>query len=83
MGTKATLADGRMPSSVSTALHCLKLLCSSPFTRDAKSAADWISLLQSTLATVLDYAKSGGFDFMENSEILAQLHLLVLQLQYG
>ena len=59
MASKSSMTEGKVPSSVSTALHCLKLLCSSPFTRDAKSAADWISLLQSTLATVLEYAKPG------------------------
>ena len=63
MASKSSMTDGKVPSPVSTALHCLKLLCTSPFTRDAKSAADWLSLLQSTLATVLDYEKPGSLLF--------------------
>ncbi len=59
MAREGTLTDGKVPSCVTTALQCLKLLCSSPFTKDAKSAADWISVLQSALADILEYAKAG------------------------
>lgn len=48
-----------VPNVVTVVLQCLKTLCSSMFTKDPACAADWVRLLQSSVATVLDFAKPG------------------------
>ncbi|XP_049845033.1 HEAT repeat-containing protein 5B isoform X1 [Schistocerca gregaria] len=45
---------------VSSALHCLRSLCSSKYATDARSCEEWKQLLQSTLAKILDLAKTGS-----------------------
>lgn len=64
----------QIPSSVTVALQCLKSLMTSPFTKDPSCSADWVKLLQSTLATVIDYAKPGECDF-ETAPRHLTLHL--------
>ncbi|KAK2175422.1 hypothetical protein NP493_734g02011 [Ridgeia piscesae] len=46
-----------VPSVVTVVLQCLKTLCASSFTKDPACSADWVKLLQSSVATVLDFAK--------------------------
>jgi len=50
-----------VPSVVTVVLQCLKTLCASSFTKDPACSADWVKLLQSSVATVLDFAKPGGW----------------------
>ena len=49
----------KIPGCVTTALQVLKGLCSSQFTKDEVCALDWVKLLQSAMATVLDFSKPG------------------------
>ncbi|XP_076321914.1 HEAT repeat-containing protein 5B isoform X4 [Tachypleus tridentatus] len=48
--------------TVSTTLQSLKSLCTSPFTRNKLCASEWLSLLQSALARILDLSKTSCED---------------------
>ena len=50
-----------VPSVVTVVLQCLKTLCASSFTKDPACSTDWVKLLQSSVATVLNFAKPGGW----------------------
>jgi HEAT repeat-containing protein 5 len=52
-------AAGVLSPVVSTALQCLKALCSSPLSRDPRCADGWKRNLQSALATILEFANPG------------------------
>lgn len=47
---------------VQAALHCLRLLNCHPHSRDPRSMAQWNTLLQSALAKVIDFTKTGTFN---------------------
>lgn len=50
-----------MSPVISTALHCLKVLCTLPLlSRDQKHSASLKQHLQSTLKTVVDFAQPGN-----------------------
>ena len=55
---------GSIPSCVPTALQCLKALCTSKYLQVDACHDDWINMLRSALATVLDYAREGGLCIM-------------------
>jgi HEAT repeat-containing protein 5 len=48
-----------MSPVVSTALHCLKVLCSSPLSRDQLCADGWKQHLQSAFMTIIEYSSPG------------------------
>jgi len=48
-----------LPSVVSAALQCLKILCSSPLCKDPRCSAGWIRHLRSTLASVIEFSQPG------------------------
>ena len=55
----APLTADTIPTIVPVILQCFKTLCSSSFAKDPGCAAEWVRLLQSSVATVLDFAKPG------------------------
>lgn len=44
---------------VSSALHCLKTVATVKYSKDERSSESWKKLLQSTLAKIIDLAKTG------------------------
>ncbi|XP_064600027.1 HEAT repeat-containing protein 5B-like isoform X2 [Liolophura sinensis] len=49
--------EHRSPNTINACLAALKSLCTSPFTQDEYCGAEWLKMLQSALATVLDFSK--------------------------
>lgn len=49
----------KVSTVVTTALQCLKVLCTSPLIKEPTCSSAWKHHLQSAMATVLDYCKPG------------------------
>ncbi|XP_071963983.1 HEAT repeat-containing protein 5B-like isoform X2 [Antedon mediterranea] len=58
--TACSSTDGIIPSTVTASLQSLKLLASSPLVNNPDCSDEWVSLLQSSFATILDSAKPGS-----------------------
>nr|XP_006814260.1 PREDICTED: HEAT repeat-containing protein 5B-like [Saccoglossus kowalevskii] len=54
-----SMSDYSVPLPVAASLQSLKLLTSSPYTQNSHCSDDWIALLRSALATLLDFVKPG------------------------
>lgn len=57
--TAARSAERKSPTIVSACLQSLKMLCASYFNKDDSVANDWMKMLQSSLATILDFSQPG------------------------
>ncbi|CAH1791410.1 unnamed protein product [Owenia fusiformis] len=47
-------------SAVTTALQSLRTLCSSPMTTNPQVGGEWVQMLQSAMATVIEFSKPGA-----------------------
>ncbi|CAI9730243.1 repeat-containing 5B-like isoform X2 [Octopus vulgaris] len=57
--TAARSAERKSPVIVTSCLQCLKTLCSSQFNKEDTVSNDWLKMLQSSLATILDFSQPG------------------------
>ncbi|XP_052827932.1 HEAT repeat-containing protein 5B [Octopus bimaculoides] len=57
--TAARSAERKSPAIVTSCLQCLKTLCSSQFNKEDTVSNDWLKMLQSSLATILDFSQPG------------------------
>ncbi|XP_035692964.1 HEAT repeat-containing protein 5B-like [Branchiostoma floridae] len=78
--TSCQAGDARLPLPVSTALQSLKSLASSPLARDDACATEWTRLLQSTLATILDFSskQDGSGSGVQQVTTLLALAMLIM-----
>ncbi|XP_077993059.1 HEAT repeat-containing protein 5B-like [Glandiceps talaboti] len=66
--TAIKTGDTNIALPVATSLQSLKTLASSHYVQNSQCSEEWIGLLRSALATILDYAKPGE-DTKESSKI--------------
>lgn len=57
--TAETTSDGKMSTCVTACIQSLRALVTSKFVLESSCSEDWLKYLRSTLATLLDFGKSG------------------------
>lgn len=65
-------------SSVQSALRCLKLLATDPYCRDERCSLEYQKLLQSTLAKVIDLAKTSDENKLDEVTMMLAIAVFVL-----
>lgn len=65
-------------SSVQGALHCLKVLATDRYCRDDRCSGEWQKLLQSTLAKVIDLAKTSDENKLDEVTMMLAIAVIVL-----
>lgn len=72
-------SDTKVPNSntsIQAAFHCLKVLVTDPYCQHEVSSTEWQMLLQSTLAKIIDFVKTGN-DQSKVDEVVMMLAIAV------